>query len=287
MDRVTYDETIDPTTILDRSLRESARPRRPLAWRRRWPAGLRGHAAVRRLVHRRHAPRIGRARRVDRGVVADPRVGGSARDRRGRRACSPRRSTTSMSTTAPAAWGSGPSSPTACTSPTARSPASARRGTRLAHCPASNLFLASGVMPLGALPRGGDHRGARARTWRAARISRSSRRCGWARMSRTRCASSARRRGESLGPLDWLRMGTLEGARALGLDDVDRFGRGRQGGGPHPRGPGLRSRRSPASRTTIRPTSMSRLIFRAHPDMVRATWVRGRRLDGPATRAVD
>ena len=30
---------------------------------------------------------------------------------------------------------------------------------------------------------------------------------------------------------------------------------------------------------------MSRLIFRAHPDMVRAAWVRGRALDGPATRA--
>jgi cytosine/adenosine deaminase-related metal-dependent hydrolase len=26
----------------------------------------------------------------------------------------------------------------------------------------------------------------------------------------------------------------------------------------------------------------SRLLFRAHPDMVRAAWVRGRRLDGPA-----
>jgi hypothetical protein len=28
----------------------------------------------------------------------------------------------------------------------------------------------------------------------------------------------------------------------------------------------------------------SRLIFRAHPDMVRAAWVRGRRLDGPGAR---
>ena len=26
---------------------------------------------------------------------------------------------------------------------------------------------------------------------------------------------------------------------------------------------------------------MSRLIFRAHPDMVRAAWVRGKRLAGP------
>jgi hypothetical protein len=28
----------------------------------------------------------------------------------------------------------------------------------------------------------------------------------------------------------------------------------------------------------------SRLIFRAHPDMVRAAWVRGRRLEGPGVR---
>jgi hypothetical protein len=28
----------------------------------------------------------------------------------------------------------------------------------------------------------------------------------------------------------------------------------------------------------------SRLIFRSHPDMVRAAWVRGRRLDGPGER---
>ena len=29
---------------------------------------------------------------------------------------------------------------------------------------------------------------------------------------------------------------------------------------------------------------VSRLIFRAHPDMVRAAWVRGRRLEGPGAR---
>ena len=28
---------------------------------------------------------------------------------------------------------------------------------------------------------------------------------------------------------------------------------------------------------------VSRLIFRTHPDMVRGAWVRGRRLEGPAT----
>ena len=64
MDRGTYDPTIEPSTILDRSLREIGRPHRALARRRRRPARLRGHAAVRRLVHgraccasRRRSPR--------------------------------------------------------------------------------------------------------------------------------------------------------------------------------------------------------------------------------------
>ena len=30
---------------------------------------------------------------------------------------------------------------------------------------------------------------------------------------------------------------------------------------------------------------VSRLIFRAHPDMVRGAWVRGRKLEGPAPLA--
>ena len=86
-----------------------------------------------------------------------------------------------------------------------------------------------------------------------------------------------------LGPLDWLRLGSLEGARALGLGE--RIGSVEAG--------------KEADRILVDPTLTSplsesdapvpdsadslasRLIFRAHPDMIRGAWVRGRRLPGP------
>jgi cytosine/adenosine deaminase-related metal-dependent hydrolase len=84
-------------------------------------------------------------------------------------------------------------------------------------------------------------------------------------------------------PLEWLRLGTLGGARVLGIDDIT----------------GSLEAGKEADAIVIDPSFVapiegvtdddpadlaSRLIFRAHPDMVRAAWVRGRRLDGPAGR---
>ena len=87
--------------------------------------------------------------------------------------------------------------------------------------------------------------------------------------------------GPVLGPLDWLRLGSLEGARALGLGGII----------------GSLEVGKEADVIAIDPTYLaplagqpvdespedlaSRLIFRAHPDMVRAAWVRGRALEGP------
>ncbi|MEX1169847.1 MAG: amidohydrolase family protein, partial [Chloroflexota bacterium] len=87
-----------------------------------------------------------------------------------------------------------------------------------------------------------------------------------------------------LGTLDWLRMGTLEGARALGLDD--RIGSLETG---------KEADLIAVDPALVAPLAggddddpadlMSRLIFRAHPDMVRAAWVRGRALEGPPGQA--
>jgi cytosine/adenosine deaminase-related metal-dependent hydrolase len=86
-----------------------------------------------------------------------------------------------------------------------------------------------------------------------------------------------------LPPLEWLRLGTLGGARVLGIDDVT----------------GSLEVGKDADAIAIDPSFVapiegvedddpadlaSRLIFRAHPDMVRAAWVRGRALAGPAGR---
>src|SRR4029450_2847872 len=107
-----YAPTIEPSAILDRSLRE------PASLIERWhgaaegrlgyagtprvggsctagllrgaggvgraagaAARLRGRAALRGLVHGGPAPGVGVARPVGRGVVAEPRVGGSGGDR--------------------------------------------------------------------------------------------------------------------------------------------------------------------------------------------------------------
>jgi 5-methylthioadenosine/S-adenosylhomocysteine deaminase len=90
--------------------------------------------------------------------------------------------------------------------------------------------------------------------------------------------------GAVLGPLDWIRLGSLGGAEALGLGDVT----------------GSLEAGKDADMIALDPAFLapipgvaddeaedlaSRLIFRAHPDMVRAAWVRGRRLEGPGARS--
>ena len=61
-------------------------------------------------------------------------------------------------------------------------------GTHVAHCPASNLFLGVGRHAARTLPGGRTVGRARVRTCRADRTSRSSPRCVSASMRRTRCA---------------------------------------------------------------------------------------------------
>jgi len=87
-----------------------------------------------------------------------------------------------------------------------------------------------------------------------------------------------------LGPLDWLRLGSLDGARALGLDGaIGSVEAGKEADlivvDPALTAP-LRDGDDGASLDAE--SLASRLIFRAHPDMVRGAWVRGRLLEGPS-----
>jgi len=153
-------------------------------------------------------------------------------------------------------------------------------GTRVAHCPASNLFIGAGVMPLAryldaglAVGLGSDVSGGpEASIFSVMRVG------AYALMARR---SLAGEEGLTLDPLDWLRMGTLAGAEALGLDatigslepgkEADLIAVDPSFAAALPGSPADNDPRD----------LMSRLIFRAHPDMVQGTWVRGRRLDGP------
>jgi guanine deaminase len=157
-------------------------------------------------------------------------------------------------------------------------------GTRVAHCPSSNLFLSSGLMPLARYLDAGLTIGLGSDVAGGPRLSL------FDTMKMGFSAQAARLAvGDDdhtpLDPLAWLRLGTLDGARALGLDavtgslepgkeadlilvDVDRTAL--------PGGPWT------ADDDADPADLMSRLIFREHPEMVRAAFVRGRRLPGPA-----
>ena len=156
-------------------------------------------------------------------------------------------------------------------------------GTRVAHCPISNLFLASGVMPLGRYLEAGLSVGLGSDVAGGPDLSI------FAVMRVGFYAQNARRvagleHGPVLAPLDWLRLGSLGGARALGLDaDIGSLEAGKEADlivvDPSFAAPlaGQPADDDPADLA-------SRLIFRSHPDMVRGAWVRGRRLEGPGLR---
>jgi guanine deaminase len=282
MDRITYDPTVDPSTILSRSLRETSS-----------------------LISRWHGAADGRL-----GYAVTPRFAVSSTADLLRESASLARST--------GAWwqthvseDAGEIAEVARLFPSARdyvdvydeadglgersvlahaihlSPREVGRlsetGTRVAHCPGSNLFIGAGVMPLAAwldaglvVGLGSDVSGGPDPSiFGVMRVG------AGAQMARRSLLDE--RDSPPLGPLDWLRLGSLEGARALGL--ADRIGSVEAG--------------KEADLIVVDPTFSaplrdgddgaaldaeslaSRMIFRAHPDMVRGAWVRGRRLEGP------
>lgn len=282
MDRNTYDLTIDPSTILERSLAESAR-----------------------LISRWHGADDGRLR-----YAVTPRFAISC-------TADLLRESASLASSTGAYWQTHVSEDTGEIAEVARLFPEAldyvdvydraaglgertvlahavhlsdrelgrlvETGTQVAHCPISNLFLASGVMPLGRYLDAGLSLGLGSDVAGGPDLSIFSvMRVGFYAQNARRVAGLET--GPVLQPLDWLRLGSLGGAAALGLDDVT----------------GSLEVGKEADVIAIDPSYLaplegmpaddyaddlaSRLIFRAHPDMVRAAWVRGRRLDGPVAR---
>jgi guanine deaminase len=152
----------------------------------------------------------------------------------------------------------------------------AESGSNVVHCPASNLFLASGAMPLARYLEAGVSIGLGSDVAGGPDLSIFGAMRAGAYTQNGRRAMLGDQQ-PPLTPLDWLRMGTLEGARVLGQDD--RIGSLEVGKDADfilvdP------SLTQPVSDSDVdQPEElMSRLIFRSHPDMVRGAWVRGRRL---------
>jgi len=152
----------------------------------------------------------------------------------------------------------------------------AETGTRVAHCPSSNLFLASGAMPVAryrdtgiVVGLGSDVAGGPDVSifgeMRAASYTQSGR--------RTMLGDTE----PAFKPFDWLRLGTLDGARALGLDgSVGSIERGKEAdficvdvAATAPAG---------GDDVSDPEEICSRLIYRTRPQMVRGAWVGGRRL---------
>jgi guanine deaminase len=158
----------------------------------------------------------------------------------------------------------------------------AETGTNLAHCPASNLFLASGIMPLGRYLEAGIRVGLGSDVAGGPDLSLfGAMRVGGYVQNALRVATGDPR--QILDPFEWLRLASLDGARVLGLEDeIGSIEAGKEADliavDPALAAP-------PAAPELDDPADiLSTLIFRSHPEMVRGAWVRGRRLEGPIER---
>lgn len=155
----------------------------------------------------------------------------------------------------------------------------AESGAVIAHCPSSNLFLASGAMPLARYLAAGIRVGLGSDVAAGPdALLFSVMRAGAYTQNALRTAGLSD--APPLSPAEWLRLGTLSGAEALGL--ADRIGSVEAGKEADLivvdpsvtlplEGVGAQEDGQPDE-------MLSRLIFRAHPAMVRGAWVRGQLL---------
>ena len=159
-------------------------------------------------------------------------------------------------------------------------------GTRVGHCPSSILLIGAGVMPLArwleagvAVGLGSDVSGGPDPSlFSVMRVG------AYSQMARRSLAGDGQ---PPLGPLDWLRLGTIDGARALGLEDrIGSLEVGKEADliviDPAMTAPVRGDDAEDATLLEDPAALVSRLMFRAHPDMVRGAWVRGRQLEGPS-----
>lgn len=154
----------------------------------------------------------------------------------------------------------------------------AASGASVAHCPSSNLFLSSGLMAAARYEASGIRVGLGTDIAAGPELSIFSVMRAAAVTQRVLVLNGQLEAGAALTALDWLRLGSLEGARALRLGDrIGSLEAGKEADlilvdpsvtAPLPGGP------DPAEPDEL----MSRLIFRPHQEMVRGAWVRGRRL---------
>ncbi len=294
MDRITYDRTIDPTTILPRSVDESRR----LAERWHGAAGGRlGYAVTPRFAISCTPELLAASAELAQEVgcwwqthlAEDPhecagvaKLFPESRD---------------YVDVYERAGGLGPRAILAHAihlSPSEEARVAAA-GARIAHCPTSNAFLGAGVMALSSRLAAGITVGL------GSDVSGGSELSLFGVMRAGAYAQQARRAlvdGETtayptaLDPLDWLRLGTLDGARALGLDDaIGSIEAGKEADliavDPRRTAPLAVEREGDHEddadlAALVDPELLvSRLIFRADSTMVRGAWVRGRRLEGP------
>ena len=284
MDRLTYDATIEPAAILDQSLRES----RDLAERWHGAAdGRLGYAVTPRFAISCTAELLAESAALARDLgcwwqthlAEDPaecdevqRLFPASRD---------------YLDVYDRAGGLGPRSILAHAIHLSASEEArlADSGARIAHCPTSNLFLGAGIMPLSRRLAAGIPVGLGSDVSGGAELSLFGvmRTGAYVQQALRSMDGGTIGVAEPLGPLDWLRLGTLDGARALGVDaaigsievgkDADLIAV--DPGRTAPLGPDL------DAADLLEATSLlgSRLIFRADPSMVRAAWVRGRVLE--------
>jgi guanine deaminase len=156
----------------------------------------------------------------------------------------------------------------------------AETGTRIAHCPSSNLFLSSGAMPLARYRAAGIVVGLGSDVAGGPDVSI------FGEMRAAAYTHSGRRTmlGDDLAalkPFDLLRLGSYEGARVLGLEQsIGSIEPGKEADficvDAAPTTP-------PGGEDVSDPEEMcSRLIYRTRPGIIRGAWVRGRRLPSAA-----